>query len=391
MQADVVVIGGGLTGIFAAERLAKNGVSVVVIDNALPQAEGKIGGFARFSGAKFSLPPAGMGLLSLAGSEERLNSIIESIIDLLKLPSCLPQPSIDLQRDNGISLRQYQSYLLTPEQISELLDRLTNSIQEKARLIHGRVDSISPLDNGWNVRVLNGSLHNITANAVFYAAGRLSDGVLLKAGAMPYEGKGLDIGVRIEFADRKALQGLRALGPDAKILQAECRTFCLNSPGLIYNYPFAGFSIPGGVVADENEKSGNVGLLLRVSKKKERLRHIAYSGSKIAESLAQASSKVYCGSEFYLDEVLHKLFGEEECIKIKGFAQSLNQEKLIDLSFPHRVHMPLIDWHWNTFAAPSSHKTSLPNVFALGDSSGHARGLLQACISGWLAAEEYLC
>lgn len=53
--------------------------------------------------------------------------------------------------------------------------------------------------------------------------------------------------------------------------------------------------------------------------------------------------------------------------------------------------MPLLDWHWHTFATPSSHLTSLPGVYALGDSSGHARGLLQASVSGWLAAEEYLC
>ncbi len=52
---DSVVIGGGLAGLLGALRLADAGHSVVLFDQALPQAGGRLGGFAEFSGAKFSL------------------------------------------------------------------------------------------------------------------------------------------------------------------------------------------------------------------------------------------------------------------------------------------------------------------------------------------------
>ena len=90
---DVAIIGGGLTGILAAIRLIKEGVKVALIDNPLPLANGKIGGFVRFSGAKFSLPPAGMGLVPVAGSIERLMVTINKVTEILGLKTKKPDLS----------------------------------------------------------------------------------------------------------------------------------------------------------------------------------------------------------------------------------------------------------------------------------------------------------
>lgn len=391
-QADVVIVGGGLTGITAALRLAQGGASVVVVDLPLPEAEGRIGGFARFSGAKFSLPPAGMGLLPVAGSKERFDATIDSVLSMLELDRSMAQPSVDLREHDKLTLRSYGSIVLTPEQVTELLDALSVRLGLAARLIHGRVTGIRPAAQQWivEVSVPTGNIE-ISANAIFYAAGRLSNDLLLNLGAHPVEGKGLDVGVRLEFLNKEALSRLRSLGPDAKILHGNCRTFCLNSPGHVYRYKFGGFSIPGGVVASPNISSANVGILLRVHDKSALLKKIQCKATKHEELLLTESHRVHSGMGVDFAPALAEVIGDNACIEIQSFVNQLYEAGLIDLNSAHRIHMPLIDWHWNTFALPYSHRTTLRNIYALGDSAGHARGLLQACMSGWLAAEEYLC
>lgn len=391
-RADVVVVGGGLAGIVSALRIASAGASAVVIDQAVPQADGRIGGFARFSGAKFSLPPAGMGLLPVAGSDGKFRSTIDSVLSILRMDRSPTSLSFDHTELGGLTLRQYESILLTPHQVSDLLDHLDGRVRSEAELLQGKATNLQRSNGAWCVEVttLDASVQ-VLADAVFYAAGRLSDDLLTRAGAEPRDGKGLDIGVRLGFTNKEALSVLRAFGPDAKFLRNGCRTFCLNCPGHIYRYPFGTLTIPGGVVASSDVTEGNVGILLRVHNKQDRLRAILNSTAGIAAALVEESARTSTMQRLKMPPVLASLFGEDSCGELQEFVNRLHVEGLIDLAFEHRIHMPLIDWHWNTFALPASHRTSLENVFALGDSSGHARGLLQAGVSGWLAAEEYLC
>ena len=226
--------------------------------------------------------------------------------------------------------------------------------------------------------------------AIFYAAGRLSDRILLTAGAKPTEGKGLDVGVRLEFNDKAALSALRQYGPDAKVISGACRTFCLNSPGTIYRYRSEGFSIPGGVVAEPDTQHGNVGILLRLAGKKAALERVRNFACANEHEILTASSQWQSG-KMLATPLLTALYGTHAAQSLSAFVNHLGDSNLVDLQAKYRIHLPLVDWHWNTFAIDGSHQTSLPGMYAIGDSSGHARGLLQACMSGWLAAEEYLC
>jgi len=395
--ADVAVIGGGLTGILAALRLARAGARVVLVDRPLPQANARIGGFARFSGAKFSLPPAGMGLAPVAGSESRLSETIHEVLHVLRLNPGDALSSTDgvSPANSGLTLRQYDSIVLTPAEIEQLLDRLTSQLASSAELVRGTATRLIRNGADWQVDVqpsdARANEFQVVAKAVFFAAGRLSDDILLAAGAIPNEGKGLDIGVRLEFLQRDALSGLRRHGPDAKFMWETCRTFCLNSPGIIYRYPFQSIMLPGGVVAGEDTPAANVGLLLRVPDKQVRLSRIMENAAPLASELIAESDLIRVGELQPLPRSVGALFGEDAANQLSEFCHLLHAHQLLDLNREHRVHLPLLDWHWNTYAQAASHRTSLDRVYALGDSSGHARGLLQAAVSGWLAAEEYLC
>ena len=400
LPANVLVVGGGITGIVAALRLAERGASVVLVDRPLSAADNRIGGFARFSGAKFSLPPAGLGLAPLAGSQARLLEVAMHCLALLGLPYLRSVESVDQQATlaGEGELRSYESIVLTPDEIECLLDRMEAHLKNAGvNVTYGTVDSLSPTGAGWETQITLGGgsgpfdQTKVTSDAVFFAAGRLAEPLLEKAGAMPTEGKGLDVGFRIEFDELSGLQGLRRLGPDAKIIDGPCRTFCLNSPGKIYHYPFGELLIPGGVVADHTEVKGNVGILMRVSNKRESLSSFVDRASPRAKELHAIGERVQVDPLFKLPSVVAHAYTPEIVSQLEQFCIMLHREQLIDLRMPHRVHVPLLDWHWQTWASRSSHQTSLKNIYALGDSSGHARGLLQGAISGWLAAEEFLC
>jgi hypothetical protein len=76
--------------------------------------------------------------------------------------------------------------------------------------------------------------------------------------------------------------------------------------------------------------------------------------------------------------------------EISQFVDLLIANNYVDFSKPHRWHIPLMDWHWPTFGRPSSCETNVPNLYVVGDVAGHARGILQAAVSGWLAAAEHI-
>lgn len=144
-------------------------------------------------------------------------------------------------------------------------------------------------------------------------------------------------------------------------------------------------------MADENEKSGNVGLLIRVNDKTQRLRHIEETAARLMDKILTCANETEVGLPFGNSKyLLNELYGEDITSQLSKFCRSMESLSLIDWSIPHQIHLPLIDWHWYTYCGEKSHRTTLNNVYALGDSSGHARGLLQASLSGWIAAEEYL-
>lgn len=392
IETEVVIIGGGLAGVFAGLRLSSLGKACVLLDDPLPQSDGFLGGFARFSGAKFSLPPAGMGLLPVAGSLGRLDDAIRNTIETLGIDRNKFNSSLDYERRNSLTLRRYDSILLSPSEIRSLTKQLSLRLHQTVQVFRATALEIESTPAQCSTLIKrNGKEEVIVSDAVFFAGGRLGGDILTRAGAIPQNGKGLDLGVRIEFLDKEALSGLRALGPDAKILDKNCRTFCLNSPGTIYRYPLADISVPGGVVAEERTSSGNVGILYREKSKKDNLPIILEKCGRQHQNLIDASEALHHGAPFILPALLKSIYLEDQCEELQSFVNNLHNEGLVNLGSAYRIHVPLLDWHWNTYSLPGTHKTTNHRIFALGDSSGHARGLLQACISGWLAAEEYSC
>lgn len=390
MLNDVAIIGGGLAGIIAALKLNELSYSSLVIDASLPQAEGSIGGFVKFSGAKFSLPPAGLGLLDVAGSEAKLFDAIKEVEGYLNLDLSTSIESYDVNQEID-ALRSYHSVVLSKEEIDSLLDRLHAKLVSKGvPILQGECFSISKAKEHFSLKIkTNKGIVEKKTKAIFFAGGRRNDTLVKSLGVHATKGKGIDVGVRVEFLKAEDLEKLRRLGPDAKIIKDGCRTFCLNVPGEIYYYDFKGVSIPGGVVANGNVDRANFGILLRLDEKAEVLDRIMRYYPDIPPDLIEKGVAVENGFLGRAEPVIEQLYGAECLEKIKAFSEFLMMKGLVDWNKPHIIHMPLIDWHWDTFSLEGSFKTSIRNIYCLGDVSGHARGLLQAAVSGVLASREF--
>lgn len=390
MKAELVIVGAGLAGLVAAIRLYQLGYSPIIIDYGLAESTSSVGGFAKYTGAKFSLPPAGMGLLNVIETKEKLWEAIDSVAEVLNIDfsSCINSIDSDGSRPN---IREYSSLVLKPDEIDRLLVDISKYIKDKGiKIINAKCNKINIIEDKIRVEVVSDSMKQIfQAEYIFYAAGRLGASVLEKAGVPPTAGKGLDVGVRVEFMDKSGLTGIRALGPDAKIIKERCRTFCLNVPGEIYRYPYKDISIPGGIVADDDSTKANVGLLYRANNKSDLIEKVLTACSSFSREYIEKPFLAVDSPFGPAKKIMNDLFGIEVVQELECFCDYLGENGLIRWDLPHNVHIPLIDWHWSTFSTTGSFKTEEPRVICIGDLSGHARGLLQAAVSGWVAAEEF--
>jgi hypothetical protein len=396
-ETPAIIIGGGLSGILCAIRLAKEGISCILIDSSLPDAKGKLGGFARFCGGKFSPLPAGIGLIRAAGTQERLIDVTKTVIDVLGLTKKAVSVNIAIEEDirlnNSLSFRKYDSILLNVLEMDSLINRIS-TFPPDVTVCRASCFKIHNSGSSWDVSICmaaNGEEKLVKANTIFFAGGRNGASILTNNGFASIEGKGIDLGVRIEVNDPKSIASLKSLGADAKVLWNNCRTFCLNCPGEIYWYSHDNLKIAGGIMADESCSFANVGLLYREKEKSAVLNKLLKEINYLTSINEYKSSYEIKGKDFgIVNKVLERIFGVIPAGVLNEFKIRLGDSGLVDWNSVHTIHLPLLDWYWPTFCSNQSFQTSIPNSYVIGDAAGFARGLLQAAVSGWLAAEEFI-
>ncbi|CAD7338262.1 Ferredoxin--NADP reductase [Sphingobium sp. S6] len=392
VEFDIVVVGGGMAGLMAAARAEAGGLSAVLIDGGVPGTPGELGGFAPFSGAKFSLFPAGTGLSAIVGGNEclidRYRQLCAEFVGLGFPEFSLTDVEIaghEVAFERDLAYRNYHSVLLSPRRMDDLLKALATRLLE-TQILRETVTRLA-IDEGDGFKVSLSGGREIWGRRLIVAAGRLGAELLEKAGIPQTAGKGIDVGIRLGFDSCRPLAGLRQLGPDAKFMAHGVRTFCLNSPGRIFHYPGLGFSLPGGIVAESDGTESNVGILLRLEDRDRELQRLR----SLAQSFQHPPFRLKGnGLDLGWTEDARQILGQTVIDQIEAFVKSLSASGLVALPTRYAVHYPLFDWHWPVFSQPGRLATGIPGVFAAGDTSGHARGLLQAALMGALAVEEAL-
>jgi hypothetical protein len=391
MTYDLAIIGGGLSGLLAAARAEARGASVLLVDSGVPGTIGSLGGFAQFSGAKFSLFPAGSGLAPLVGGEDQLVDLYRAMCSLfasLGFQKFIVTEEELLGKESSpeedLAYRRYHSIVLSPDEIDALLIALTKRLHT-TKIMRKKVTSLE-IGSAPPFGVVLDDGSRAASRAIIVAAGRLGANLLKNAGVKESAGKGIDIGIRLDFSSCVPVAGLRCLGPDAKFIADGVRTFCLNSPGKIFHYPGLGYSVPGGVVAPGGWKASNVGVLCRLKDRAAAIDHLAKHAPDGFKQMTCSGHERDLG----WDATSRNVLTDQVVRRLGGFVARLAQSGLVDLPRSYTIHYPLLDWHWPVFSLLGNLETNVPGVFAAGDVSGHARGLMQAAVMGELAAEEAL-
>ncbi len=391
---DAVVVGGGPAGLMTAYRLLdeRPQLSVAIVDEQL--ADGKpAGGLAVIAGTKLSLPPAGMGLLPVAGSEENFRRVVLSVLSAFRAVDSVPgewhneQLGSDEELTTELRIRKYDCVMLDPDQMMRAVGSILQFLRDKhTTFVPAQCSAIRPAGEKWAVSILlNGREETLTSDSVFFAAGRSAAAAVMPPDLPRRSLKGIDVGMRFAFDDIASFVGLSRLGEDAKVLWKRCRVFCVNAPGRIERYGFRRFTIPGGIYHSGEAPYGNFGILCRVGGKSEVILRV----ERVVEEKGLSWIERPLNSFDQVEEMGVALYGEDVATELVAFSREIERAGLADFGLGWSAHFPLMDWHWDTYCEWNTVRTAAKFLYVVGDAAGHARGILQAAMSGWLGADSF--
>lgn len=396
MIYDVIIIGGGVSGLSAAYAFAKKGLSFLVIDRGkhiferhrevkFDVANG-IGGAGLFSDGKLSMYPSATNLWKL-----RKEDLCESYN---KVRALLGVVGVDIEEfsdkwtseilRDGVH-KHYESSLMTLEQRMKLIFMFYHAIGYNNIIVDSNVVRIEKDNRLYNVEVETGK-EKVThsARSLIIAGGKHCFQKLMeKTIGVDYEYNNyvLEIGFRIECEnDEFDYYGHSQL--DVKLIEEKnnktIRTFCCCRDGVILESTSYNIQSLNGSSSDWGKtRQTNIGVLIRA----EDVEGKALRDSLGIEFFKQEKKDVKLKS--YLDGEL-SIFGNE--------TDNLFREFLLTY-FPKMskgegiIYYPTIEK--DGYYPSLNDVLQLPeeDVWVVGDATGLFRGLVSSMVSGVLVAE----
>jgi len=435
---DILLIGAGSAGLFAADRLAESGLNVLVVDRGDEPERRKdmnfgVGGAGTYSDGKLNLTHRIGGNPQSFG---RSASEVEAYIE--KIDAIFTENGVDggYSGTNGKSLQDLMRMahsvgvdFIYAKQRHIGTDRLhvvMNSFYKRLTergikfKVNSRIRSIEQKDG---IFVLSCDEEILQARAVIAAPGR-AGAYWLREQAKKLNIKNMygpiDVGVRVEFpADIYA--EIAKVMYDAKFrlytksYDDLVRTFCTNPNGYIVKEEFDDFVLVNGH-ANWSSKTNNTNfaLLSRVT-----LTDPVEDTTKYGRDIARLATTIGGGKP-----ILQRLrdFVNGRRSTWDRIAKSAVSPTLMDvtpgdiaMAFPQRIvtnimealsvlnqiisglesnstllYAPEIKFYDTKYQVSTNLETNLKNFFVAGDASGHSRGIIYSAVTGILAAEGVL-
>ena len=435
---DVLLIGAGSAGLFAADRLAESGLNVLVVDRGDEPEKRKdmnfgVGGAGTFSDGKLNLTHR------IGGDPEsfgRTASEVETYIE--KVDTIFTEIGVEggYSGTNGKSL---QDLMRTAHSVgvdfiyakqrhigTDRLHIVANYFYKRLLRqgitfkVNSRIRTIEQEDD---IFVLSCDGETFRARAVIAAPGR-AGAYWLREQAKKLSINNMygpiDVGVRVEFpADIYA--EIAKVMYDAKFrlytksYDDLVRTFCTNPNGYIVKEEFDDFVLVNGH-AKWNSKTNNTNfaLLSRVF-----LTDPVEDTTKYGRDIARLATTIGGGKP-----ILQRLrdFVNGRRSTWDRIAKSAVTPTLTDvtpgdiaMAFPQRIvtnlmeglsvlnhiisglesnstllYAPEIKFYDTKYQVSSNLETNVKNFFVAGDASGHSRGIIYSAVTGILAAEGVL-
>lgn len=451
---DVIIVGAGPAGIFAAlELVEKNGLKVLMLEkgkdiderqcpmsvkdiscNKCPECDllSGWGGAGAFSDGKLNLSPEVGGFLSRYVDAETLSSLID-YVDKIYVKLGAPEEIYGTDTETIKDLERLASrndLILIPSRIRHIGTDLCRGLLKRMKESLGpRVDVVfeSPAEkilvNGGKVkgiRLTNGE--EVESDFVILAPGREGSRWLereVKALKLTRLQNPVDIGVRVEIP-ASVFEHLTKATYEPKLIyyskkfDDKVRTFCVNPYGEVVKEYLKGiWTVNGHSYAQRKTGNTNFALLVSTVFTEPFNEPISYGRyvARLANFLGQGVIVQRLGDLHAGRRSTHERIS-------KGIIQpTLKDTTPGDLSFvlPYRYLSDIMEmlealdriapgvnsrhtllygvevkFYSMQLKLTNALETETANLFAIGDGAGVSRGLVQASVSGVIAAREIL-
>ncbi len=438
---DVIIAGAGPAGIFAALELAtkKRGLKVLIIEKGkdLPERDRKDfffgwGGAGTFSDGKLNLSADVGGFLNDFIAPGELSELIK-YVDGLYLKFGAPEELKGTDRDEvgrieetaaraGLRLISFAIRHLGTDRCMGLLKNLRDELSGKVDILFNKEvrEVIREKGRARGVRTADGTEY--LSDYVVLSPGRvgakwlegLARDMGLKTAINP-----VDIGVRVEVP-ASILRPVTDVMHEAKLtynskrFDDPVRTFCMNPYGIVVKEKYEGFCTVNGH-SFSFKKSDNTNFAILVSTTfTEPFREPITYGQYIA-TLANLLGEGIIVQR--LGDLFHGRRSTPERLRKNPVKPTLTDATPGDLSFvlPYRYITDILEmlealdhvipgmnststllygvevkFYSMRLNLTSGMETDLGNLFAAGDGAGVTRGIVQASVSGIVAAREIL-
>lgn len=438
MWWDVVIIGAGPAGLFAARELGAAGRKVLVVDKGRAPRERTsitcgVGGAGAFSDGKLNLTsriggePEALGL-GPAEAEELIRYVDETFTSY-----GAPEKYSGEDEDSLFSLKKAaaeagvefipgrQRHIGTGK-IREVIENIYQDLLAKgvSFRLETEVRTIRPEDKGYAVDL---GAEEVFARWVIAAPGRVGAywlrEVTRRLGVGPDFGP-LDVGVRVEFP-AEIYAPIEKIMYDAKFRMRTptyddmVRTFCTNPRGFVVAEDHGEFVLVNGHAENEKKTANtNFALLVRIE-----LTDPVEDTTQYGRAIAKLATTIGGGKPILqrLKDLKQGRRSTWERIRRVPIEPTLREFTPGDISMalPHRVvvdivealamldrvmpgvdsattliYAPEIKFYDTRYRVKKGMETELPGFYVAGDASGHSRGIVFAAVTGILAARHIL-
>ena len=432
---DVLLIGAGSAGLFAADRLVESGLSVLIVDRGdIPEKRKDmnfgVGGAGTYSDGKLNLThriggdPQSFGRTPV--EVERYIEKVDRIFTELGVDGGYSgtdggshQELMRLAHSVGVDFIYAKQRHIGTDRLHVVTNHFYHRLIEKgiSFKVNTRIRSIVKKDG---LFLVSGDNDTFKARAVIAAPGR-AGAYWLREQAKNLNVNNMygpiDVGIRVEFPSDIYAEIAKVMY-DAKFrlytksYDDLVRTFCTNPNGYIVKEEFDDFVLVNGhAKRDSKTRNTNFALLSRVS-----LTDPVEDTTKYGRDIARLATTIGGGRPILqrLRDFVNGRRSTWDRIAKSAITPTLTDVTPGDIAmaFPQRIvtnlmeglgvlnkiisglesnstllYAPEIKFYDTKYQVSSNLETNLKNFFVAGDASGHSRGIIYSAVTGILAAE----